>query len=154
MAETVGQRLQRIREDRGYSRRELDRRASISEGMTSLLERDMRDHYEAQTIVRIAEVLGVTTDWLLRGVGPDPLRPATALDKLRVAAAELVDPRVTSPHTVASFRAALEKLPEGPMRSAWEMLLYTLEREMRTVRMESINDNVRGHGRMNARRTR
>lgn len=63
--EHMGQRLREAREAIGISARELDRRAGLTEGHTSLLEggRNM----EVGTAAKLAIALGVSLDWLVFG---------------------------------------------------------------------------------------
>ncbi|MCR4289399.1 MAG: helix-turn-helix domain-containing protein [Candidatus Scalindua sp.] len=62
--ETVGQRIARLRKERGYTQIELAERMSIIQGLISDYERDkLRLHGEM--VVRFAQALEVTADELL-----------------------------------------------------------------------------------------
>ena len=56
----------------GISARELDRLANLAEGHTSLIENGSRPNVEARTAAAIAQVLGVSLDWLVSGEGKAP----------------------------------------------------------------------------------
>jgi transcriptional regulator with XRE-family HTH domain len=68
--ETVGQRLARLRRERGLTQAELAGRLSIAQPIVSDYERgELRLH--GQLIVRLTEILGVSADELL-GLTPTP----------------------------------------------------------------------------------
>ena len=52
--------------------RELDRLAGLGEGHVSMIETGRRPSIEARTAVALAEVLGASLDWLLKGTGQAP----------------------------------------------------------------------------------
>lgn len=66
----IAARLKFARARLGISARELDRRADLTEGHTSLLETGTRG-IEALTAAKLAEALGVSLDWLVRGIECD-----------------------------------------------------------------------------------
>lgn len=68
----IADRLKLARSRLGISARELDRRAGLTQGHTSLIETGERS-IEAATAAKLATALGVSLDWLVmgRGVGPD-----------------------------------------------------------------------------------
>ena len=69
-AETVGQRLARLRRERGLTQAELAGRLGIAQPIVSDYERgELRLH--GQLIVRLTEILGVSADELL-GLTPTP----------------------------------------------------------------------------------
>ena len=69
-AETVGQRLARLRRERGLTQVELAERLGIAQPIVSDYERgELRLH--GQLIVRLTEILGVSADELL-GLTPTP----------------------------------------------------------------------------------
>jgi transcriptional regulator with XRE-family HTH domain len=62
--ETLGQRIARLRKERGYAQGELSERIGLIQGLVSDYERDkLRLH--AEMVIRFARVLEVTTDELL-----------------------------------------------------------------------------------------
>ena len=71
LAVQLGERIRKLRSDRGWSQRELARRASIaSKSVISYYELGERfPTYE--TLLRLADTFGVTTDYLLRGQDAD-----------------------------------------------------------------------------------
>ena len=71
---TLGARLREAREARGYGVRELARAVSwperaVSHATLSLLESGRQEALDAAVAVRLARVLGVSTDWLVAGEG-------------------------------------------------------------------------------------
>lgn len=70
--ETPWERLRWARQIAGISARELDRLAGLAEGHSSLLEAGKKKDMETRTATRIAEVLGLSLDWFVRGKGPLP----------------------------------------------------------------------------------
>lgn len=77
--ETFGQRLARLRKERGWTQQELAERAGIIQALISDYERD-KLRLNAELIVRFANALEITTDELLQ---PHPrkyaLRPKRSL---------------------------------------------------------------------------
>jgi transcriptional regulator with XRE-family HTH domain len=65
VAETFGQRLARLRKERGWTQQELAERAGIIQALISDYERD-KLRLNADIIVRFANALEITTDELLR----------------------------------------------------------------------------------------
>ena len=62
--ETVGERLSRLRKERGYTQKELAEKMGLIQALISEYERDkMRLH--AEMVVRFARALGVSTDEIL-----------------------------------------------------------------------------------------
>lgn len=68
----VAPRIKAARESLNISARELDRRANLREGHTSIIESRDRD-IETETAAKIATALGVSLDWLITGTGDGPL---------------------------------------------------------------------------------
>jgi transcriptional regulator with XRE-family HTH domain len=67
-SETLGQRIRRLRLARGWTQEQLARNAGTSKGFLSELENGK--HFPTSNmLLRIAEMLGVTTDHLMSG-GP------------------------------------------------------------------------------------
>jgi transcriptional regulator with XRE-family HTH domain len=62
--ESLGQRIGRLRKEKGYTQVELAKTIGITQVLVSDYERDrLRPHYEM--IIRFAKALGITTDELL-----------------------------------------------------------------------------------------
>ena len=64
--ETIGERLARLRKERGYSQIELAARIGIVQNLVSAYERDTR-RLHAEMVIRVARALDVSTDELLMG---------------------------------------------------------------------------------------
>lgn len=62
--EKIGQRLKRLREKKGLSRRQLENLAEIPHGVISRLERDERTAPSMKAAMSLAKVLGVSLDYL------------------------------------------------------------------------------------------
>ncbi len=62
MKETPGQRLARLREEKGLSQIALAKAANVSQGTIGNIETEIRGY--GKSIASIARVLGVTTDYL------------------------------------------------------------------------------------------
>lgn len=67
-SETFGQRLARLRKERGWTQQELAERAGIIQALISDYERD-KLRLNAEIIVRFANALEITTDELLQPQG-------------------------------------------------------------------------------------
>jgi transcriptional regulator with XRE-family HTH domain len=67
-SETFGQRLARLRKERGWTQQELAERAGVIQALISDYERD-KLRLNAEIIVRFASALEVTTDELLQPNG-------------------------------------------------------------------------------------
>lgn len=73
MASPFGERLQRARELVGnLSARELAALAGQTQSLVAQIERGKIESPRSDTIVSLSTVLGVTTDWLLKGEGDEP----------------------------------------------------------------------------------
>lgn len=71
--ETLGQRVRRAREARSLPVNDLDRAIGSSPGYVSRIENDRFASVGSDKLIRIADVLGVSLDWLMRGDGQGPL---------------------------------------------------------------------------------
>jgi transcriptional regulator with XRE-family HTH domain len=69
-----GGRIERLRLLGGLTARELDRLAGLQPGHVRHIERGLRKHVSADTIAGIADVFGVSSDLLFRGIGTMPDR--------------------------------------------------------------------------------
>lgn len=81
--ETIGQRLARLRKERGWTQVELAERLGIIQSLISDYERD-RLRMNPAMVVRFAAALEITTDELLQpGAARTPLRRKPSLRVLR-----------------------------------------------------------------------
>jgi len=71
--ESVGQRLARLRKERGFTQKELAAKTGLIQALISDYERD-KLRLNAEMILRFATALEITTDELLQPVGPKPAR--------------------------------------------------------------------------------
>jgi transcriptional regulator with XRE-family HTH domain len=82
-SETIGQRLARLRKERGWTQVELAERVGIIQSLISDYERD-RLRMNPEMVVRFAAALEITTDELLQpNAQKRPLRPRASLRVLR-----------------------------------------------------------------------
>jgi len=63
--ETLGQRLARLRKERGLTQKDISERTGLTQGLISDYERD-RLRLTAEMTVRFVEAIGITADELLR----------------------------------------------------------------------------------------
>lgn len=80
--ETLGQRLARIRKERGYTQKDLARKIGIIQSLVSAYERGQL-RLTAEMTIRFATALEVSTDDLLRPNGTKPLSRRPSLKVLR-----------------------------------------------------------------------
>jgi len=81
--ETFGQRLARLRKERGFTQVEIAERVGIIQALVSDYERD-KLRLNAEMVVRFAAALEITTDELLKPKGSGgPLRRKPSLRMLR-----------------------------------------------------------------------
>jgi len=80
----IGTRLRELREERGWTQRELDSRLGILQSKLSKYESGTHQP-SLRTLIRMANLFGVTTDYLLTGTGTPvpPLRDDRLLDRFR-----------------------------------------------------------------------
>jgi len=80
----IGTRLRELREERGWTQRELDSRLGILQSKLSKYESGTHQP-SLRTLVRMANLFGVSTDYLLTGTGTPvpPLRDDRLLDRFR-----------------------------------------------------------------------
>jgi transcriptional regulator with XRE-family HTH domain len=74
--QTLGKRIVAAREQMGWSQRELVRVSGVGQNNLSVLEQGKKSGVRADTVVRLAEALGVSADYLL-GLADDPTPPTT-----------------------------------------------------------------------------
>jgi transcriptional regulator with XRE-family HTH domain len=65
MRDDIGVRVVLSRTRRGWSQKELSEKTGLSQKTLSLLEKGHSQRLYAETVVRLAKALGVSTDWLL-----------------------------------------------------------------------------------------
>lgn len=63
----LAKRLSEVREQRGLSRRGLSLQAGLTDSVVGQIERGAISDPSSATLAKLADVLGVTTDWLLKG---------------------------------------------------------------------------------------
>lgn len=87
---TTGDRIRSIRETRGLNQDQLAEKAEISKGFLSDVENNKRN-ISSEYLLRIANVLGASVDYLLRGETREPgrLEPVIIPPELSQAAEEL-----------------------------------------------------------------
>jgi XRE family transcriptional regulator of biofilm formation len=61
----IGERIQRLREDRGWTQTELAAKAQIKQPVISRLESQVQDSVSSEALKRLARVLGVSADYLI-----------------------------------------------------------------------------------------
>lgn len=71
-ADTLPRRLERARIAAGLNRSQLAIRAGLNPSHVRLIEDGLRGDPSGTTLAKLAEVLGVSIDWLVRGVGEGP----------------------------------------------------------------------------------
>ena len=81
--ETLGERLARLRKERGLTQKQVAEQTGLVQELVSNYELD-KLRLNAEMIVRFAEVLGVTTDELLRGKKSAKARPAEEQPSLQL----------------------------------------------------------------------
>ena len=86
----LGKRIIAARQRLGWSQRELVRAARVGQNNLSVLEQGKKPGVRADTVVRLAEALGVSTDYLM-GRTEDPDTTAVKPQKQRWR------PRTTGP---------------------------------------------------------
>lgn len=86
---SLSERLRQVRLIGGLGCRELDRLAGLGEGHVSMIETGKRPNIESRIAAALADVLGLSLDWLVRGLGPNPSakRVRAAVERARAAAA-------------------------------------------------------------------
>lgn len=82
--ESFGERVLAIRNERGWTRRELARRSGLHEVHLAKVEVGERKRVESETLIALAQAFGVSTDYLL-GLTDDP-RPRPRLRRPAAAA--------------------------------------------------------------------
>jgi transcriptional regulator with XRE-family HTH domain len=70
----IGDRIAKTRALIRLSAAELGELAGMSRGVVGMIETNKRPEPGANTVADIATVLGVSSDWLIKGVGPEPTK--------------------------------------------------------------------------------
>jgi transcriptional regulator with XRE-family HTH domain len=92
--ETFGSRVRCARDAKGWTQEDLAREARLYSGVVvSRWERGHSRPHDPDVIVKTAEALGVSIDWLLRGIGEAPTTktPEDASLPARIAAVSELD---------------------------------------------------------------
>lgn len=61
----LGERIKQRREARGWNQKELAEHANVDRSIISLMERNARNGARPETLMKLANALGVTVDYLL-----------------------------------------------------------------------------------------
>ncbi len=87
---TLADRLQKALKAADVTQRELSRLAGLKHSYAGLVVRGQRKNLWPEPLAKIAAVLGVSTDWLITGAGPEPsarrIRSAVAAAKAKATA--------------------------------------------------------------------
>jgi transcriptional regulator with XRE-family HTH domain len=65
MAWNIAARVEQLRQEKGWTKRELAKRACLNETHVYKICAGRRDRVEAETVRRLARAFGTTTDFLL-----------------------------------------------------------------------------------------
>lgn len=110
--ETLGQRLTRIRKEKGLTQQQVAERTGLIQVLVSDYERD-RLRLSAEMAIRFATVLGVTTDELLyrKPAKPQPPRQVSRRFLRRMEQIEKLPPlqQTTLLRTIDTFLRAAER---------------------------------------------
>lgn len=101
MAEQIGERIQKLRQDRGYSLSELAEKADVAKSYLSNVERNIQSNPSISFIQKIADALNVSINLLLYGDRPAP-------ELLDPEWSELVQEAMTSGVSKKEFKDFLE----------------------------------------------
>ena len=84
LAAAVGDRIRQLRESKKWKQSDLATRVGVSRAAIGYYETGTRTPPYA-TLIRIAEVFGVSTDYLLRGIDLTPLRVENLPEDQKIA---------------------------------------------------------------------
>ena len=78
MGTPLGNRVKRLREDKGWTQGELAYHAGVTRQWVSLVETGERERVNVQDVTRIARLLGTSVEYLVEGRSdePDPRKAA------------------------------------------------------------------------------
>ena len=131
--DTVGKRIRKLREDKKMTLEVLSQRADISKGFLSDAETGNRN-LSSQNLLKIANVLNASLEYLLRGAdaAPPSPEPLTIPPELIEAAREL---NLSFPHTealLAAHRSVVARRSAEGLRSRsvdeWKELYQTIKK--------------------------
>jgi transcriptional regulator with XRE-family HTH domain len=118
MMATVGDRIRLVRESKGLTQDQLATAAGISKSFISEVENGKRN-VSAQNLLRIANALGASIEYLMRGVSAAPQQEAaavtvppelaTAAERLGLSFSETLDLLQTQRSVVARRSGAVSK---------------------------------------------
>ena len=118
MLATVGDRIRLVRESKGLKQDQLATTAGISKGFISEVENGKRN-VSSQNLLRIANALGASVEYLLRGVSAaaqheeavitSPPELATAAERLRLSFSETLDLLQTQRSVIARRSRGVSK---------------------------------------------
>jgi transcriptional regulator with XRE-family HTH domain len=102
----LGARLRVARHLGGVSARELSALIGVASGHVALIESGERPDPRSTTVARAAEVLGVSTDYLICGTGPEPtaeqVQAAVERARLRCARTSDAPPALDAPEEASA----------------------------------------------------
>lgn len=131
--DTVGKRIRKLREDKRLTLEELSKRTGISKGFLSDAENGNRN-MSSQNLLKIANALNASLDYLLRGadVAPPNPEPLTIPPELTEAARELdlsfaqTEALLAAHRSVVARRANQER--KAPTVEDWKAMYQTLKK--------------------------
>lgn len=65
--ETIGSRIRQLRESRGWTQEQFAKRVGVTKSAVSQWESDATKNLKLVTFLKVVEVLGTTTDYLVQG---------------------------------------------------------------------------------------
>lgn len=65
--ETIGSRIRQLREARGWTQEQFAKRVGVTKSAVSQWENDATKNLKLVTFLKVVEVLGTTTDYLVQG---------------------------------------------------------------------------------------
>jgi transcriptional regulator with XRE-family HTH domain len=102
--ETIGTRVRYLREARGWTQERLAQEAGLSKSFVSEVEHDRRNP-SAEKLLEIANVLGASLDFIMKGEGRTEEGPPTPITIPRELAAAAEDEHWPYRHVVAVLDA-------------------------------------------------
>ena len=129
---TIGDRIREIRTEQDLTQEELAKRTDISKGFLSDVENGKRG-IGADYLLRIANVLGASLEYLMRGDAPTPAKPepiviplelSDAAQQLCLSYSETIELLAASKSVVARRSAKLKKKLTV---DGWKKLHYAIK---------------------------
>lgn len=71
-SKTLSGRLRQARKAKGFSASRLDAEAKLTRGHVRQIESGAKPNPEAVTLSKLADALGCSMEWLLKGIGEGP----------------------------------------------------------------------------------